>query len=106
MDLRKYIQRNGEWDWIEQEQTRLGGEDAFYKMRGAMWLMLSKIPENKFFDIEKGVREENRELFIKIASEWMLTPQGEYYIFNKLMNKISHMKHVKFVRIVEENKNS
>lgn len=90
VDLRKYIQLPGEWEWIGTEQIRLGGEEQFYKMRRAMILTLHDLPEGKFFDIEKNVKSENQPMFVKIACEWMKERVGINYNFNKLLNKITH----------------
>jgi hypothetical protein len=95
-DYRQYIQKPGEWNWIEREQKRLGSEAAFYKLRGQMLIALSEIPTDKFLNIDK-VQEENKEMFVKIACEFMLMPAGEDYRFNKLVNKIYHELPVKKV---------
>lgn len=92
LDLREHIQLPRQWEWIAHEQQRLGGEDAFYNIRNAMLLALSKIPQGKWFDIEKSVKAENRPMFIKIACEWMQLKSGQNYEFNRLMNKITHEK--------------
>jgi len=92
IDLREHIQQSGQWNWIEAEQKRLGGEEQFYAMRRAMIMTLHNLPEEKFFDIEKNVKLENRPMFIKIACEWMNEPVGVNYRFNKLLNKITHDK--------------
>lgn len=95
MDFRAYIQIPGEWDWIQQEQTRLGGEPQFYAMRAAMHLLLSEIQEGQYFDIEKRVKPENHHLFVKITCEWMTLPLGRNYTFNRLMNRVYHEREIK-----------
>lgn len=88
IDLREYIQRSGEWDWINDEIRRLGGEKEFYAMRNDMWKALMLIPVGMYFDIEKRVKEENRALFVKIACEVMSFEQFNNYRFNRLCNKV------------------
>jgi hypothetical protein len=92
IDLREYVQRSGQWEWVQDEIRRLG-EAEFYAMRDAMWMALHNLPEEMYFDIEKRVKAENRPLFVKIACEFMVTGDHSAYRFNRLLNKVHRDKY-------------
>lgn len=90
LDLSKFNQIPGEWSWGNEAIKRLGSEDTFYTIRNAMFKTLSDIPEGKYFDIEKSVKPENHEMFIKVTCEFMQYESFKNYRFNRLMNRVYH----------------
>jgi len=90
IDLRQFRQKSGEWDWVERETKRLGDEDKLLAMRNAMFNAIYQIPPGSYIDIEKSVKPENREMFVKTACEFLTYPEKHNYRFNRLMNKLHH----------------
>ena len=87
LDLRTYEQLPTDYKWVEQEETRIG-EQALRSMQNAIYNTLSKVPVGQYFDIEKRVKPENHQVFVKTASEFIdLYP---HFRFNKLMNRVYH----------------
>jgi len=98
IDLRKYVQNPGEWEWADREEKRLETEGGLNLagMQNAIYNTLMKVPEGGHFDIEKSVKPQNHELFIKTCCEFL-----EYYPdyrFNRLMNRIYHDRPYKITR--------
>lgn len=87
IDLRQYIQKSNDWTWVEREELRLG-ENGLSAMQNAIYNTLMKVPPDKYFDIEKNVKPENYEVFIKTVCEFLQYYPN--YRFNRLMNKIHH----------------
>lgn len=60
------IYRLEDWSWVETFQHRMG-EDAFKKYRDDVYRKLLSMQPDSNFNIEEKVREENRELFVKLC---------------------------------------
>lgn len=102
LDLRKYIQLPGEWEWAEREAKRLEalGKTTLPVMQNAIYKTLLQVPEDKYFDIETSVKPENYEIFIKTVCEFL--QYYPHYRFNRLMNRVYHDKPVIFKKKIPE----
>ena len=58
--------RPPDWEWYHAYRSRMGAE-AFGKYLNDVYRMLSGMKPGSFFSIEKNVRSENIDLFIKIC---------------------------------------
>jgi len=67
-DYTNHIMKN--WDWCAEYRFRLGKE-AFYKYVDNVYTLLSEMKSESFFSIEKNVKPENRDLFIKCCCMFM-----------------------------------
>lgn len=63
------------WSWQELYRIQLG-ESAYNEYFNSVWLALDRLEVNEFYDIAKQVRVENRDLFIKICCQYILTHNG------------------------------
>jgi hypothetical protein len=84
-----------DWDWYKTYQSLLG-KDKYQEYFNRVYAMLFEIPEEKFFDIEKNVSEENRDLFIKICCLFVLEQRryiGDFWTFNETFTQFKHIKH-------------
>lgn len=66
-----------DWDWIQVYKTRMGKEAFQQYVNDVYRLLLTMLP-GKPFNIEEKVREENRELFIKIVCMFISEGNGNY----------------------------
>lgn len=78
MDFSKH--RLNDWKWRDMYQLQLGDE-AFDKYFSLVWNALGRLRENEYYDIAKQVKVENRDLFIKICCQYILTHK-EYEFSN------------------------
>lgn len=86
IDLRQYA-RTSSREWMDVHDKRLEKDGKnLSDMISAIVKALMKIPSFKYFDIEKNVKSENREVFVKIACDFIDTYPG--YRFNRLMNRV------------------
>lgn len=60
------------WSWQELYRIQLG-ESAYNEYFNYVWMALDRLQVNEFYDIAKQVRVENRDLFIKICCQYILT---------------------------------
>jgi len=63
-DYSEHIMKN--WEWCEQYRSRLGRE-AYWKYVNKVIELLIDMKPDSFFSIEKNVKPENRDLFIKVC---------------------------------------
>ena len=70
LNLTPYHQRDNDYQWVDREDARLT-QAGRLSMMEAIYRTLWKIPEGKFFDIGKGVKPENHEIFIKTCCEFI-----------------------------------
>ena len=76
MDLSKHKMTDRTWI---RDYTQEMGVEAFQDYECRVWDALEKLRDNFFYDIEKIVKEENRDLFIKICCKFILThPEYEF----------------------------
>ena len=77
LDLSNYRLNN--WKWYNLYREQLGAEefDAYYKR---VWKLLDSFKENQYYKIT-NVTLENRDLFIKICCQYILTHR-EYELSN------------------------
>jgi hypothetical protein len=72
------------------------GEEEYNKLFNSIYVFIREIPEGKFFDITK-VREENRDLFIKICCLFVLEQRhyiGDFWTLSEDYTKFIHKSHV------------
>jgi len=67
-DYSEHIMKN--WEWGEQYRSRLGKEN-YWKYVNDVLDMLSNMKPDSYFSIEKNVKPENRDLFIKVCCRFM-----------------------------------
>ena len=67
-DYSEHIMKN--WEWCEQYRSRMGNEN-YWKYVNSVYELFTTISPGKFFSIEKNVKPENRDLFIKICCRFM-----------------------------------
>ena len=82
-------------EWCNEYRSRMGKEqyDDFFQK---VYSHLLQLPEGKYFDIEKNVTEENRDLFIKICCLFILEQRmsvGDYWVFDENYNRFIHKRH-------------
>jgi hypothetical protein len=87
LDLRKYNQLPADWTWVERETERLT-EKGLLAMQNAIYNTLMKVPEGQYFDIERSVKPENHEVFVRTVCEFLDIYRD--YRFNLLMNRVHH----------------
>lgn len=64
------IYRLENWAWVEDYQRRMG-EREFREYRDNVYKKLLEMKVNTSFNIEEKVREENRELFVKLCCSFI-----------------------------------
>ena len=67
-DYSKHIMKN--WEWCEKYRS-LMGEKAYWKYVNNVYDLLTGMPQDSFFSIEKKVIPEFRDLFIKVCCRFM-----------------------------------
>ena len=67
-DYSNHIMKN--WDWCDAYRSRMG-EESYYKYVGNVYDLLLNMQPGSFFSIEKNVKPENRDLFIKICCRFI-----------------------------------
>ena len=78
MDFSKH--RLIDWRWHDIYRLQLG-DKAFDEYFSMVWNALERLKENEYYDIARQVRVENRDLFIKICCQYILTHK-EYEFSN------------------------
>jgi len=58
------------WDWCTEYRS-LMGKEAYWKYVGSVYGLLLDMRLDSFFSIEKNVKPENRDLFIKVCCRFM-----------------------------------
>ena len=76
-----------DWTWQELYRAQLG-EDTYNDYFTSVWMALDRLQENEYYDIAKQVKTENRDLFIKICCQYVLTHK-EYELSNDYTKIIS-----------------
>lgn len=66
----QYRLNDKDWSWVELYQRRMGNE-AFREYRDNVYRKLMAMQPKSSFDIEKNVREDNRDIFIKLCCLFM-----------------------------------
>ena len=61
-----------DWTWQELYRAQLG-EDTYNDYFNSVWMALDRLQENEYYDIAKQVKTENRDLFIKICCQYVMT---------------------------------
>lgn len=74
-----------DWIWRDIYRAKLGDEvyDAFFE---DLWLKLDQLRVNEYYDVARQVKPENRDLFIKICCQYILTHKD--YEFSNDYTKI------------------
>jgi len=67
-DYSEHIMKN--WEWCSDYRSRMGTE-AYGKYVRSVYELLLGMQTGSFFSIEKNVKQENRDLFIKICCRFM-----------------------------------
>ena len=94
-DYTNHIMKN--WDWCEEYRSRLG-EEVFNKYTDNVYTLLSDMQPDTFFNIEKNVKPENRDLFIKCCCMFMQEqfmsdqPRDHCHSFNSECTEIRCIK--------------
>lgn len=74
------IYRLTDWDWVNAYKSRMGNEEFHYYVNSVYEMLLNMTPGDSV-EIEKTVKTENTELFIKIVCMF-ITEQHENYDFS------------------------
>ena len=67
-DYSEHIMKN--WEWCDRYRS-LMGTAAYEKYVGSVYGLLMEMQPGSFFSIEKNVKPENRDLFIKTCCMFM-----------------------------------
>ena len=61
-----------DWAWRDEYRAKMGAEayDAFFE---SLWIRLDQLRVNEYYDIAWQVKPCNRDLFIKICCQYILT---------------------------------
>lgn len=70
MNLKQY-REDGTSSWIDEEVKRLGSIHALLDMQKNIYKCLLNIRPGQFFVVEKNVRPENLQVFVKTACEFI-----------------------------------
>lgn len=73
------------WEWRDVYRLQLGDE-AYNNYFFLVWKSLDQLRVNEYYDIARQVKEENRDLFIKICCQYVLTHNA--YEFSNDYTKI------------------
>ncbi len=71
------IHRLEDWGWVEDYQRRMG-EGAFREYRDNVYKKLLDMNAGTIFSIKDKVKEENRDLFIKICCAFIQEGHPDY----------------------------
>ena len=69
------------WEWYHQYRSRMGVDNCD-RYINSVYRMLSAMKPGSFFIIEKNVRPENIDLFIKVCCMYILESTGAYEFSN------------------------
>ena len=61
-----------DWAWQELYRAQLG-ENTYNENFNSVWMALDRLQENEYYDIAKQAKTENRDLFIKICCQYVMT---------------------------------
>ena len=78
-----------DWAWQELYRAQLG-ENTYNEYFNSVWMALDRLQENEYYDIAKQVKTENRDLFIKICCQYVMTHKE--YEFSSDYTKITLIK--------------
>lgn len=78
MNLSKY--RLIDWDWQLVYVAQMG-EESYNAYACKVWGALDRLRENEYYNVEKQVKEERWDLFIKLCCQYILT-HSEYEFSN------------------------
>lgn len=73
------------WEWRDVYRAQMGGKayDSYFLL---VWRALDRLLVNEYYDIAQQVKAENRDLFIKICCQYVLTHNA--YEFSNDYTKI------------------
>lgn len=77
--------RLNDWNWQKEYREKIG-ESAYNAFFESLWLSLGQLQVNEYYDIARQVKPENRDLFIKICCQYVLTHKD--YEFSNDYTKI------------------
>lgn len=80
-----------DWDWISQYKEKMG-HDQFMDYVNAIYSELINMPIGKTFSLDSNVKEENRELFVKIVCMFILEGHSDYSFSDNYKIVIRHEK--------------
>lgn len=73
------------WEWRDIYRKQLGDE-AYERYFSKVWTALGRLRVNEYYDVSLQVSAENRDLFIKICCQYVLTHKD--YEFSNDYTKI------------------
>lgn len=71
------VYRLTDWDWIGLYKEKMGA-DRFRNYVNGVYSELMKMEVGKTFSLDKEVKEENRELFVKIVCMFIQEGNSDY----------------------------
>jgi len=80
--------RLNNWEWYYTYRSQMGA-DNYDRYVSSVYQMLSAMKTGSFFKIEKNVRPENIDLFIKVCCMYILETKG--YEFSNDYSIIRHI---------------
>ena len=80
-----------DWDWIGRYKEKMG-HGRFMDYVDAIYSELMGMPVGGTFSLESNVREENRELFVKIVCMFILEGHSDYSFSDNYKIVIRHEK--------------
>ena len=81
--------RMNNYDWLSEYKKKMGKE-AFCKYVDGVYRFLIEMKQYTFFSIEKNVKTESRDLFIKICCMFIHEGNSEYVMseqYDKIIRK-------------------
>jgi len=90
-DYYKHVMKN--WEWCNEYRSQMGKE-AYNKYVSDVYKLLLGMKPKSFFSIEKNVKPENRDLFIKVCCMFIQEqyqydfPEGVFHLFNAYCSEI------------------
>lgn len=74
-DYSKHIMQN--WEWCEQYRSQIGNL-TYWKYVSEVYKLLLSMQPDSFFSIEKNVKPENIDLFIKVCCMFIQEQLASY----------------------------
>lgn len=71
------IYRLENWSWVEHYQRRMG-DDSFREYRDSVYKKLLSMKAGACFNIKDKVKEDNRDLFVKLCCAFILEGHPNY----------------------------
>ena len=97
-----HLMRN--WDWLYKYKQELGAE-KISEYINRVYQLLTKMKPGSFFSIEKNVKAENRDLFIKVScmfiDELYDSQSSLLYEFNSDATIIRHREKIEYTPLLK-----